>query len=395
MFNYHRLNDENEEQYVWRIGQAKDSGIISETWDELADIINKELGNEDKPFSEAAYRKPYQYAKKYFESGVFCSDKEQQKKIQKDIQELKKQQIKTRDERTDLNRSLREQARKESYRDMMKALISECVEPMDIQIDSHGTYGESDLLVHISDIHTGIKIDNFCNTFNEDVLKDRFQKYTEEIIKIKNTHGSENCYIVIGEILSGLIHNNLRLQNNMDLIEQFKFISELLSVVLVRLSAEFKNVNVYVTAGNHSRVTAKKEDSLDGENMDILLPFYLKARLQNSENINIHDNVIDKEVAMFEIRGQKVFSSHGHKDKPSQVVQNYTMMFGMKPDIVLLGHRHTNGLSTVFDTKIIQSGCCSGTDEYAMSIRKCNKAEQTVSVITEDGLLCVYDVQLQ
>ena len=181
----------------------------------------------------------------------------------------------------------------------------------------------------------------------------------------------------------------------MDLIEQFKFISELLSVVLVRLSAEFKNVNVYVTAGNHSRVTAKKEDSLDGENMDILLPFYLKARLQNSENINIHDNVIDKEVAMFEIRGQKVFSSHGHKDKPSQVVQNYTMMFGMKPDIVLLGHRHTNGLSTVFDTKIIQSGCCSGTDEYAMSIRKCNKAEQTVSVITEDGLLCVYDVQLQ
>ena len=114
MFNYHRLNDENEEQYVWRIGQAKDSGIISETWDELADIINKELGNEDKPFSEAAYRKPYQYAKKYFESGVFCSDKEQQKKIQKDIQELKKQQIKTRDERTDLNRSLREQARKES-----------------------------------------------------------------------------------------------------------------------------------------------------------------------------------------------------------------------------------------------------------------------------------------
>lgn len=395
MFNYHRLNDENEEQYVWRLGQAKDSGLISETWDELADIINKELGNEDKPFSEAAYRKPYQYAKKYFESGVFCSDKEQQKKIQKDIQELKKQQIKTRDERTDLNRSLREQARKESYRDMIKDLISECVKPMDIKVDRHGAYGESDLLVHISDIHTGIKIDNFCNVFNEDVLKDRLKKYTDEIIKIKNTHNSENCYIVIGEILSGLIHNNLRLQNNMDLIEQFKYVSELLSVMLVKLSAEFKNVNVYVTAGNHSRVVAKKEDSLDGENMDILLPFYLKARLQNSENIYIYDNSVDSEIAMFNVRGQNVFSAHGHKDKPSQVVQNFTMMFGIKPDIVLLGHRHTNGLSTVYDTKVIQSGCCSGTDQYAMSIRKCNKAEQTVSVITEDGLLCVYDVQLQ
>lgn len=123
--------------------------------------------------------------------------------------------------------------------------------------------------------------------------------------------------------------------------------------------------------------------------------FYLKARLQNSENIYIYDNSVDSEIAMFNVRGQNVFSSHGHKDKPSQVVQNFTMMFGIKPDIVLLGHRHTNGLSTVYDTKVIQSGCCSGTDQYAMSIRKCNKAEQTVSVITEDGLLCVYDVQLQ
>ena len=70
------------------------------------------------------------------------------------------------------------------------------------------------------------------------------------------------------------------------------------------------------------------------------------------------------------------------------------MMFGEKPDIVLLGHRHTNGMTTVFDTKVIESGCVSGTDNYAQSIRKCNKPEQTVSVINNDGLLCLYDIQL-
>lgn len=97
---------------------------------------------------------------------------------------------------------------------------------------------------------------------------------------------------------------------------------------------------------------------------------------------------------MFNIRGRTVMAAHGHKDTPASVVQSFTMMFGIKPDIVLLGHRHTNGLSTVFDTKVIQSGCVSGTDEYAVSIRKVNMPEQTVSVVDENGLVCLYDVQL-
>lgn len=400
IYNYHKYDNENEEQYIWRIGQAKDSGVIDMSWEELADIFNKELGNEDKPFSEAAYRKPYQYAKKYYESGVFSNSEssEQVQELRLQIQEFKKEQIKTRDERCELNRLLREQSRKESYRDMIKRMVSENVSPIEINIktdnDSNFCYSDNDLLVHLTDIHTGIEINNYHNVFNQDVLKERLEHYVKEILKIKSLHNSENCYIVIGEIISGLIHNNLRLQNNMNLIEQFKFISDLIAQILLTLSYEFNNIFVYVTAGNHSRMVAKKTDSLDGENMDILLPFYLSARLQNINNIFICENTKDSEIATFTIRNNIVYSSHGHKDSVKDVVQNFTMMFGEKPDIVLLGHRHTNGMTTVFDTKVIESGCVSGTDNYAQSIRKCNKPEQTVSVINNDGLLCLYDIQL-
>lgn len=72
--NLHMLSSENEEQYIWRLGQAKDNGSLDMSWEEIADLINKELGNEDKPFSEAAYRKPYQQAKKYYEAGVFNNE---------------------------------------------------------------------------------------------------------------------------------------------------------------------------------------------------------------------------------------------------------------------------------------------------------------------------------
>ena len=306
----------------------------------------------------------------------------------------RKEKIKLSDARVEYNRLIRQDARKESYVDMVKRIICENIEPMNIPVHYTLFNSSTDLLVHLTDIHTGIEIHNWKNDFNEDILKQRIEKFTSDILDIRGQHGSENCYLVIGEILSGIIHNNLRLQNNMDLMEQFKYVSELISAMLSRMANHFSHIYVYTTPGNHSRISPKKEEALDGENMDVLLPFYLKARMQNVENITICDNTVEPEIAMFNIRGNNVFAAHGHKDSPSNVVQNFTMMFNIKPNIVLLGHRHTNGLTTVYDTKVIESGCCSGSDNYAVSIRKVNKPEQTVSVIGENGLICLYDIQL-
>lgn len=307
---------------------------------------------------------------------------------------MRKEKIKLSDARVEYNRLIRQEARKESYADMVKRIICENVEPMNIPVHYTLFNSSTDLLVHLTDIHTGIEIHNWKNDFDEDILKKRIEKFTSDILDIRGMHQSENCYLVIGEILSGIIHNNLRLQNNMDLMGQFKYVSELISAMISRMANHFNHIYVYTTPGNHSRISPKKEDALDGENMDILLPFYLKARIQNIKNITICDNTIEPEIAMFNIRGNNVFAAHGHKDSPSNVVQNFTMMFNIKPDIVLLGHRHTNGLTTVYDTKVIESGCCSGSDNYAVSIRKINKPEQTVSVIGNNGLICLYDIQL-
>lgn len=307
---------------------------------------------------------------------------------------MRKEKIKLSDARVEYNRLIRQEARKESYVDMVKRIICENVEPMNIPVHYTLFNSSTDLLCHLTDVHCGIEIHNWKNDFDEDILKKRIEKFTSDILDIRGMHESENCYLVIGEILSGIIHNNLRLQNNMDLMEQFKYVSELISAMLSRMANHFNHIYVYTTPGNHSRISPKKEEALDGENMDVLLPFYLKARMQNVENITICDNTVEPEIAMFNIRGNNVFAAHGHKDSPSNVVQNFTMMFNIKPDIVLLGHRHTNAMETVYDTKVIQSGCVSGSDAYAMSIRKTNKPEQTVSVIGENGLICLYDIQL-
>lgn len=393
-----RKAGENEEQYLWRLGQAKDSGLIDIDWKEIADIMNREFREDESEYrSESAYRKLYQCAVKLFNAGVFdryTSEDERIKELLEAKHALQIEKQKLSDERTELNRALREQARKEAYIDLVSRQIQK-VEPLKLEYtekDYRST--DNDLICHITDLHAGIDIDHWYNRFNMDILRERLWNYLDQLFVIQKRHNSQNCYVVIGEILSGLIHHELRIENNENVVEQFIYVSSLLSEFLAEVSKKFNKVYVYVTPGNHSRVVANKEMSLRGENFDVLLPHYLKASLQNYTSIVIEDNMKDCDVAIFKVRNSNVFGVHGDKDEISNVVQRFTMIFGIKPDIVLMGHRHTNAMTTIYDAKVIQSGCVSGSDNYCLDRRLKNRPEQTVSVVDDDGLVCIYDVKV-
>lgn len=391
----HRLDGENDEQFLWRLGFAKIEGALGLSWADLAKIFNDELHDDETYWNESAYRKKIQNAYLFYrnvfsrqQNDEFLADYEEQRRL------LEKEKVKFRDERTEYNRVIRQEARKEAFLEQVQRIIGESVQPMDYEAHPEPLASDNDILMPITDIHTGIEIDNFKNVFNADVLTERLTAYADRVLAIAQQNKSENLYIVISEILSGIIHYTLRLQNNMDMVEQFKFISELLATLIARMAPFFRHVFVFTAPGNHSRISPKKEESLDGENMDVLLPFYLKARLRHIPNVGVCDNAIDPEVAVFRVRDSVVMATHGHKDTMENVVQNFTLLFGEKPDIVLMGHRHTNGYISVYDTKVIQSGCISGSDTYIMNKRKANRPEQAVAVIDENGLRCVYDIGL-
>lgn len=388
--NYRRYEGETDDELIYRITNEKDK---IGSWEDVAGVLNSILG---VSYTESAYRKRRNAFDRMFNvyQEKYNSHLEELEDIKEQRRELEKERVKFRDERNEYNRLIRKEARKESFEEMVKKVICEDTSPININHSPISFISNNDLLVHLTDIHAGIEINSFLNTFNEDILKKRMSEYLSQILDIQKIHNSQNCYIVCGEIVSGIIHNNLRLQNNMDLMQQFKFVSELIAAMLIELSTHFNSIHFYITPGNHSRISPKKDDALDGENMDILLPFYLKARLQNIDNIEVHDNTIDPEIAMFSIRGSKIFAAHGHKDDPKTVVQNFTIMYGIRPDIVLLGHRHSNALTTIGTSKVIESGCIAGQDQFALSIRKYSRPEQTVSVITDKGFLCLYDVTL-
>ena len=388
---FKRYEGESDEELIYRVCSSKDQ---LGSWQNVADILNDLLGFE---YTESKYRKQFQSFQKMLvaNQSKFADSDAQLEELKLERQLLEKEKIKFRDERNEYNRLIRQEARKESYIDLVKRVMSEYAPDSieyerNVEIEDNG----NDLIIHVTDVHTGIKIDNFFNKYNSNVLKYRFNRYLDKIFEIRDRHKSQNAHVIIGEVISGLIHENLRCENNQNLIEQFMTVSDYLTDFLSELSKEFNEVHIYVTPGNHSRVSPKKEQNLKGENFDHLLIPLLSARLQNNNVIHFHENKIEESIAMFNVRGKIVMSSHGDKDSPTNVVQKFSLLFKTIPDLVYLGHRHCNGLTTVYNTKIIESGCVSGADSYALDLRLCTSPEQTVSVVDKDGLVCLYDIQL-
>lgn len=397
-----RDNNETEEQFLWRIGQAKDNGILDLDWNEIASVMNKEFRSDISEYrSEAAYRKPYQQAKRFFESGVFNSYKDTYlEELRAEKQEIRKEKQKLFDERTALTRLLREQGRLESMYDIVKRAIDEYSCQKFDYVPNHIADSDNDLIIHLTDVHCGVNIDTVFNQFNIDVLKERLKKYLDEIHEIKETYNSQNAYVILGgDLIQGLIHVNSRIEAKENVVIQIMKVTDMISSFLYELSKMFQNVEVHTTAGNHSRVTANKEDTTHGENFDLLIPFACKKDLKNIENLKFIDNYLDYDIATFSVRGHMIYATHGDKDTVKSVVYNMTK-FARKaniplPDICYLGHRHTNGLTTVDDVKVIESGCVDGMDTYCLDKRLVGTPEQMVTVISEKKKIkALCDIQI-
>lgn len=398
-----RLDGETENQALWRIGRAKADGLLGDiTWVEVADFFNKEFReDETQYYDSSAYRKRYKNFSDAYEE-LFSQENftnEEMMTIEEHKRELEKAKIKLRDERIDYQKSIREDARRESFIELVERAMSINVEAFDYKqspiIDSN-----EEMVVCLSDLHAGIEVQNWWNTYNTDILKQRLHKYLDEIYDIQKLHQCKICHVVLGgDQVSGLIHNNLRLQNNENVVEQLKIAVTYIGEFIYELQNWFEEIEVHSVSGNHSRLSANKDDHLKGEELDDIIPFCLKLQFANNDKVHICDNIaqkIDSTIAAFITRGGKrFFVVHGDKDTPSNVVKNLTLISGIKPDGIIMGHRHHNAYDTEHSVKVVQCGCVVGTDDYCVDKRISGEPEQCVFITsTNRTIKCLYDVGL-
>lgn len=389
--------DETELNYIRRIGDLKNSGLIDMTWRELADVFNENL-RVDNPYTESAYRKKFANIRRFLNENdnvVVCEDAEDLVKLRR---ELEKEKIKFRDERNEYNRLIREEARKESYREQFIRSIEEAAGKHSLQYTQSNqksfVRGNAVIVAPLTDLHCGMKVSNHWNTYNENILKNMLNRYIDKIICVAINHGAEDIVVVGSELVSGQIHPTIKIQNNQDMIDQFLTVTDYICDFLKVLSGKFNNVSFYVAPGNHGRIHPSKDENLNHENFDNLVIPFVRSKLQNYRNIKCCENTITDDIVTCKINNIDFVAVHGDKDTPENVAKNMTKMLGYAPGIILMGHKHFNSYTTDGFTKVIQSGSFVGSDEYAITHRLVGYPEQTLLVIN-DGLECVYDVRFE
>lgn len=398
-----RRENENEEQYLWRVGQLKDSGILNMDWDELAERINKEWRtDEDEYRTSSAYRKPYNQAKRFYEAGVFSKFDEDEyvDKLNEQKRELEKSKVAYRDERSAWNKQNRIEARIEEKLNNLERELQDIGKSLyDVSENVPVRCGDNSLIVMLSDLHTGQTFNSPFGQYNTQILKYRMSKLLSKVIAIGNRHNSVMVNVVLlGDQISGNIHNTIQVSNRENVIEQIKIASEIISNFCVELSKVFGFVNVYEVAGNHSRLVSNKELAVHDERLDNLITWIVKQMTSHIENIKIHDddNRIDSGISMFELYGKDYVAVHGDYDVLNKTgVGNLSMMLGKIPYAIMNGHNHFPSNTDVNGVKVIQGGSMAGSgDDYTIEKRLSGKPNQTVLVCDEDGIDCIYNVEL-
>jgi predicted phosphodiesterase len=388
--DYLKRENENWIQFADRIISAKEDGLIDLDKAEIYELLfGEKLSSDESRKRLYSVKKVVEILKN--EQYQNISDDKILKEYEVKKRELEKEKIKFYDERTSYKKMLRDVSRWEEVYEIIEKTIKSGDLPEINYEYKHIQHTDNDLMVSLNDLHFGANIDNAWNTYNSDICKERLEYYLNEILNIKQLHNSENCYVCAnGDLINGNIHPSVLVSNRENIIEQIMGVSELISLFLAELSKHFNNVVFTVVAGNHSRLNTK-DNSLKNERLDDLVPWYIKARLQNIDNIIINKN-IDNTMSILDIRSKKYVNVHGDYDSGRSAIQSLSLMSGQNVYGVCCGHLHHNSMDYVDSIKVIMAGSFLGMDDYCITKRIVGIPQQLVCVCDDKGVRCSYDI---
>lgn len=313
-----------------------------------------------------------------------------------ELEEKKKElailKIQYQDQRREYNKYLRADARWQHLINEMKKSISELTPLEQREFIVVNSDVEASLI--ISDWHLGLECSNYWNTFNYNIARERIARLKQKVIAYCKLHKVEVLHIeILGDMINGAIHLGNRVESEEDVMTQAMRCAEIVSTFVYDIAQSVEKINVYTINGNHGRVTANKHESIETENFERLIPWYMKTRLSQITNIEIHENKYDDTISHYKIGDKNIFSAHGHLEKIGEVINNFSRMFKVIADEVHLGHFHSYFEKDEHDSCVLVNGTLSGVDNYAKGIRKTGTPTQVLRIYGED--ICTYKIKLQ
>lgn len=395
--------DENESQYIWRVGQAKDAGLIDFTWEQLTPILNTQLNIEETEWrGESAWRKKYRVMQQAYDD-VFSKlqfSESHMAEIETKTKELFKAKKQFQDQRRECRKFWTAEARFDNLTEKLIESVNHLckIKPLTFE-DYIINAGNSEAVIAWADWHYGMVTDNIWNQYNTDICRQRVSKFVSKAIKYIQRHNVKVLHIMLlGDAAHGSIHTGCRVASEEDVCDQLMQSSEIMAEAINELSSYVSEVNVYATYGNHLRTIQNKNDSIHSDNMEKIIPWWLEQRLQNNNKVNIVKSDY-YEFIYLNVCGYNIVGAHGDLEKFKQfgltVNTLFTKKYGKTIDYTVSADKHhieefeTMGIESI----LVRSLC--GTDEYANNNRLYSAPGQTLMIFTpEDGRECTYNIKL-
>ena len=405
-----KLVSENESEYIWRIGQAKDSGVLDKTWEELTPILNAQCGIDEADYrGESAWRKRYRvmqqawddvFSKQQF-GEVYCDELNATKRA------IEKEKIKVGTEKLEYRRWLREEARDELIAEKIVQAIKE-LPPLDVPeiLPAHVTgrvHGDREGCLLIADAHYGVDLrisGLFGETINEyspEIFEDRMWNLLTQVVDICKKEGfmSLNVYD-LGDEIDGLLRVSQLWKLRYGVIESTvrygRFITEWINELSKHVYVKYQ----LVKDSNHCqlRLWGQPKNTFKDENMSYIIAEKIMDRLENNPNFEfvknptgyIFDNIV----------GYNVLGIHGEVKNMEQAIKNFSKTYKVNIDFLVAGHKHHKNSSNIgIGSDAIGVPSIIGVDDYSMSLHKTSDPGATLFVLERNkGNVIEYNIKL-
>lgn len=378
-----KLPEETEEQYLWRIGHYIGDGLI-DSWKDVSDIVNSQLCDDEKKWKDCdTFRRQISTAKRYYDN-VFSKmkeDKEYDPDIQRQLEALRKERIKIQTLNVERNRIDREEARRELFYEQVHTLAQTIPVPgfnaIQVEENNHETY-----ILCLADIHAGAKFKSLTNEYSLEIMQDRFDLLSVDIISFIEKHGVKKLIVLgLGDTVQGLIHANDLKINDSSMVVAVVTVAKTIAMFLTKLS-QYVNIDyVHVGSSNHSqlRLLGTKPNELMDEDVEYIISHYIADLCMANPRINVRVPEVGEWFTKLNIEGYNVIVMHGHQIKNFEtILKDLSAKTDEIVDYLIVGHCHTakeiSGYEGVcHDTEVLMCPSFVGCDPYADTIFKGSK----------------------
>ncbi|AFU63137.1 DNA polymerase [Lactobacillus phage ATCC 8014-B2] len=321
--------------------------------------------------------------------------------LNKEIDEMLLEKRELQVMRREFNKSRRDYADMELFKRDVKRSLKDGITVVPSELDC-GMLAPEDsgsvLIVSLSDIHIGAKVDVDGYKYDELIAKDELSKYASKIIQYVAFSNPGTIYIEnLGDSIEGAyMRYNQSYEISLKLSDQINTAIKLISEFIINIAYSTGIPVIYSgILGNHDRANGNKKDNLPDDGFSTVLNEAIKMIVEQTDydiKVKEPDKVTEDHIS---VNGANIKFVHGDLQniaKPETIAIS-SQFDNIRYDALVGGHFHSLSVHEESGL-VIQSGSLIGPTSYSERLHYRASRSQVMLDVSNDGTITPLPVML-